>query len=430
MAERSEADRLLQETWWQRTIRRPEIGAFIVMLVVVVALGFASDGKAFNALGLKNNVKIISQFGIIALGAAMLMIAGEFDLSIGSMIGFAGMSMALMLKFGLIIPAIVLEIPFTDIVLVSTPRIPIFEGNQPMIAFFATLLMTLTLGWIIGSIVVRSGLSSFIVTLAFLFFLRGVTEVAYRFVNQSTQVSGLPNYKEQSWFADVLGGEVFGWVFDAWFAVGRWITQGMTFAEDFVVNWVDGSANFSGRMRSIDEIDFLSFFNINRNFEQWVTGFDARFMWFIILALLAYFVLSRTHYGNWIYATGDNKESARANGVPVNRVKISLFMFTAFCATMFAACQVFDTNTSDAAKGNLMELYAIAIAVVGGTLMTGGFGTILGVFLGAITVGLVSQAVFAIDFIDGAWFRVFLGSVLLAAVFANERIRKRITGGI
>ena len=103
---------------------------------------------------------------------------------------------------------------------------------------------------------------------------------------------------------------------------------------------------------------------------------------------------------------------------------------SAVVATMFAACQVFDTNTSDAAKGNLMELFAIAIAVVGGTLMTGGFGSVLGVVFGAITVGLVANAVFFIPAIDGAWFRVFLGAILLAAVFANERIRKRITGGI
>ncbi|MEL6691229.1 MAG: ABC transporter permease, partial [Pseudomonadota bacterium] len=174
----------------------------------------------------------------------------------------------------------------------------------------------------------------------------------------------------------------------------------------------------------------LALLNINRRLEHWVTGFDARFMWFNIISLVAYFILSRTQIGNWIYATGDNKESARANGVPVNRVKIGLFMFTAFCATMFAACQVFDTNTSDAAKGNLMELFAIAIAVVGGTLMTGGFGSVLGVVFGAITVGLVANAVFFIPSIDGAWFRVFLGTILLAAVFANERIRKRITGGI
>lgn len=354
----------------QRLVRRPEIGSFAVMVVIILALAIASNGNAFNALGLKNNIAIIAQYGIIATGAAVLMIAGEFDLSIGSMIGFAGMSMAMMLKWGL---------PFG------------LGEATPLAAFLITLAMTLTLGWIIGTVVVRSGLSSFIVTLGFLFFLRGVTEVTFRLINKSTQISGLPDYKETSWVAEAFGGEVFGWFYDVWFMLGG---------------------------------------NINRRGEQWVEGFDARFMWWLIIAGFAYFILSRTQIGNWIYATGDNKEAARANGVPVNRVKIGLFMFTAFCATMFAACQVFDTNTSDAAKGNLMELFAIAIAVVGGTLMTGGFGSVIGVVFGAITVGLVANAVFFIPAIDGAWFRVFLGGILLAAVFANERIRKRITGGI
>ena len=316
------------------------------------------------------NIAIIAHFGIIATGAAMWRIAGEFDRSIGSMIGVAGMSMGMMLKWGL---------PFG------------LGEATPFTAFLLTLVMTLSLGWLIGTIVVRSGLSSFIVTLGFLFFLRGTTEVSFRLINQSTQISGLPDYKETDWFADLMGGEVFGWFYDLWFMLGG---------------------------------------NLNRKGEQWVSGFDALFLWGIIIAGAAYFVLSLTQFGNWIYATGDNKDSARANGVPVNRVKIGLFMFTAFCATIFAACQVFDTNTSDAAKGNLKELEAIAIAVVGGTLMTGGFGSIIGVVFGAVTVGLVANAVFFIPWIDGSWFRVFVGTVLLAAVFANERIRKRITGGI
>jgi len=370
MADRSESDRLVQETQFQRLMRRPEIGSFIVMAVIIVVLAIASNGLAFNALGLKNNIAIVAQFGIIATGAALLMIGGEFDLSIGSMIGFAGMSMAMMLKWGL---------PFG------------LGEATPLLAFVITLAMTLFLGWLIGTIVVRSGLSSFIVTLGFLFFLRGTTEVAYRLINRSTQISGLQDFKETSWFAELMGGEIFSWFYDLWFMLGG---------------------------------------NLNRKGEQWVTGFDARFLWWIIIAAAAYYVLSRTQLGSWIYATGDNRESARANGVPVNRVKVGLFMFTAFCATMFAACQVFDTNTSDAAKGNLMELFAIAIAVVGGTLMTGGFGSVIGVVFGAITVGLVANAVFFIPAIDGSWFRVFLGAILLAAVFANERIRKRITGGI
>ena len=262
------------------------------------------------------------------------------------------------------------------------------------------------------------GLSSFIVTLAFWFFLRGLTEVCFRLINQNTNVSGLPDFKKESWFAEQMGGEVFGWFFDAWYWIGTKISAGAEFTAEMT------------KSEKLDMINFLSFLNINRKMEQWVTGFDARLLWFIIIAGAAWYVLARTQLGSWIYATGDNKDSARANGVPVNRVKIGLFMFSAFCATIFATCQVFDTNSSDAAKGMFKELEAIAIAVVGGILMTGGFGSIVGVIFGAVTFGLVANAVFFIPWIDGAWFRVFVGTVLLAAVFANERIRKRITGGI
>ena len=397
MTDRSESDRLQTENWFQRTVRRPEIGAFIVMMIIIVALAIASNGKAFNALGLKNNIAIIAQLGIIATGAALLMIAGEFDLSIGPMIAFAGMSIAIMMKWGL---------PFG------------LGEATPFLAFLITLIMTLAFGWLIGTIVVRSGLSSFIVTLAFWFFLRGLTEVCFRLINQNTNVSGLPDFKKESWFAEQMGGEVFGWFFDAWYWIGTKISAGLEFTGDMT------------KSEKLDLINYLSFLNINRKMEQWVTGFDARLLWFIIIAGAAWYVLARTQLGSWIYATGDNKESARANGVPVNRVKVGLFMFSAFCATIFATCQVFDTNSSDAAKGMFKELEAIAIAVVGGILMTGGFGTIVGVIFGAVTFGLVANAVFFIPWIDGAWFRVFVGTVLLAAVFANERIRKRITGGI
>jgi len=397
MSERNESDRLQDESWIQRMMRRPEIGSFIVMIIIILALGLASEGKAFNALGLKNNIAIIAQLGIIAVGAGLLMIAGEFDLSIGPMIAFAGMSMAIMLKWGL---------PFG------------LGEATPFTAFAITMCMTLGFGWLIGTIVVRSGLSSFIVTLAFWFFLRGLTEVCFRLINQNTNVSGLPDFKKESWFAEQMGGEVFGWLYDAWYWIGQKIAAGVEFTAGMT------------KEEKIDLINYLSFLNINRKMEQWVTGFDARLLWFIVIAGVAWYVLAKTQIGNWIYATGDNKESARANGVPVNRVKVGLFMFSAFCATIFAACQVFDTNSSDAAKGMFKELEAIAIAVVGGILMTGGFGPVVGVVFGAVTFGLVANAVFFIPWIDGAWFRVFVGTVLLAAVFANERIRKRITGGI
>jgi len=370
-ASRSEADRLRQSNAILSLIKRPEIGAFSGMMVILIFLWIVAGDVVYNPLGIKNNLAIISQLGIIAIGACLLMIAGEFDLSIGSMIGFAGMSMAMMLKWGL---------PFG------------LGPASPFIAFALTLAMTLGIGFLIGQIVVRSGLSSFIVTLAFLFALRGLTEVSFRLLNEgSTQISGLPDYKETSMVAYIFGGETFKWLFSLLYDIG----------------W-----------------------NVNRRGNQWVTGLDARVAWWIVLAFLAYVTLAKTQVGNWIYATGDNKEAARANGVPVRKVKIGLFMFTAFCATIFAAAQVFDTNTADAAKGNLKELEAIAAAVVGGTVMTGGFGSIVGVIFGAVIFGLVQNSVFYIPWIDGSFYRVFVGTVLLIAAFANENIRKRITGGI
>lgn len=372
-AARVESDRLAQKTTLERVTNHPEIGAFLGMVIIMTLLAIVAGDVVYGPLGVKNNLAIIAQLGIVATGACMLMIAGEFDLSIGSMIGFSGMLMGMIMKWG---------VPLLGI-----------ESASPLLAVTLTLAVTLSIGYLIGFIVVRSGLSSFIVTLAFLFILRGLTEVFFREFNEgSTQISGLPDFKETSFVAYVFGGEAFKWIFAQLHALG----------------W-----------------------NVNpRNGNPQITGLDARVAWWIGLVILAHIVLSKTQLGNWIYATGDNRESARANGVPVEKVKIGLFMFTAFCSTLFAACQFFDTNTADAARGNLQELEAIATAVVGGTVMTGGFGSVIGVVFGSVIFGLVQNSVFYISWIDGSYYRFFVGTVLLIAAFANENIRKRITGGI
>ena len=170
--------------------------------------------------------------------------------------------------------------------------------------------------------------------------------------------------------------------------------------------------------------------NTNNFGNQFAPGLYSCVMIWVILSLLCYIMLSRTQAGNWIYSTGGNLNAAKANGVPTGKVKISLFMFSAFCATMFAATQVFETNTADAAKGVLKELEAIAAAVIGGVVLTGGFGTVLGIMFGSIIFGIASVAFFYIPYVDGSFYRIFLGAVLLIAALTNENIRKRITGGI
>jgi ribose/xylose/arabinose/galactoside ABC-type transport system permease subunit len=134
----------------------------------------------------RNFLRVISQLGIIAIGAGMLIIAGEFDLSIGSMIGFAGACMAMILRWGfsIIIPYISFDggfhIEFLTLIHIS--------DISPMGAIFITLIFTLFFGWAQGMIVVKSGLPSFIVTLGGLFFLRGLTEVSLRSFNHPVLV--------------------------------------------------------------------------------------------------------------------------------------------------------------------------------------------------------------------------------------------------
>jgi simple sugar transport system permease protein len=192
-------------------------------------------------------------------------------------------------------------------------------------------------------------------------------------------------------------------------------------------------ANFFGGDIMEPVFDWLYFpidWNTNNFGNQFAQGLYSCVMICLIMALLCYVVLSRTQAGNWIYSTGGNLMAAKANGVPTNKVKIALFVFSAFCATIFAACQVFEVNTADAARGNLKELEAIAAAVIGGIVMTGGFGTVLGIIVGAFIFGLAKEAFFYIPGIDGSFYRVFLGLVIVASALLNENIRKRIMGAI
>jgi hypothetical protein len=133
-AARSENDRLAKKSRFGEFVKRPEIGAFSGMIVLLVFLWIVAGDVVYNPLGIKNNLAIISQLGIIATGACLLMIAGEFDLSIGSMIGFAGMCMAMLMKWGL---------PFG------------LGEATPAMAFLITLALTLSIGCLIGNIVVR-----------------------------------------------------------------------------------------------------------------------------------------------------------------------------------------------------------------------------------------------------------------------------------
>jgi simple sugar transport system permease protein len=154
-----------------------------------------------------------------------------------------------------------------------------------------------------------------------------------------------------------------------------------------------------------------------------VAGFSVSIFWWLGLAALGTWILLRTTFGNWIFGTGGDPIAARNVGVPVKRVKITLFMATAASATLLAALQVLDAGSADVLRGTLLEFQAIIASVIGGVLLTGGYGSVIGPSLGALIFGMVSQGIFFTG-VNTDWFQVFLGAMLLIAVLVNNYIRK------
>ena len=354
-------------TNFQKAMIRPDLGAITgVILVFLFFILVARDTGMFSLEGSMNWGIVSSQFIIIAVGACLLMIAGEFDLSIGSMIGFAGIVIAV-----------------TSVV----------WGWPIWLSITTAFVLSMSIGALIGFIVVKTNLPSFIVSLAFLYILRGVTIFGAIHSTQRTIIGGVTEVAKGDWLAPLFGGKIFTGLFE-WMAEQGWI-------DVFVIGTRAG--------------------------KPVVSGIPMMMVWALVLVIFGHFLLTRTRFGNWIFASGGDAQAARHIGVPVNKVKILMFVFTAFCATVFATAQVMEFGSAAADRGLLKEFEAIISVVIGGALLTGGYGSIIGAALGALIFGVVQQGLFFIG-VESSLFRVFLGVILLLAVLFNTHIRKLIIG--
>jgi simple sugar transport system permease protein len=319
-----------------RLSARPEVGAAAAAVLVWIAFAIAA-GPPFRSLeGTAAVLNAAAPLGILAVAVALLMIAGEFDLSVGSIIGAAGMTIMLLTRH------------------LDWPLWP---------AIGVTVLLCLAIGLGNGYLVVRTGLPSFIVTLGTLFAFRGLTIAVSRAVTRRTQLGGLDQVPGYAPAQTLFGGEFAG-------------------------------------------------------------PFRVAILWWLGLAALATWVLLRTRFGNWIFAAGGAPEAARKLGVPVARVKIMLFMATALAACLVAVIQAVRFTGSDALRGEQQEFRAIIAVVIGGTLLTGGYGSAIGAVLGSLIFGMVQQGI-VITGVDADWFQVFLGVMLVAAVIFNNFVRRR-----
>ena len=149
-------------------------------------------------------------------------------------------------------------------------------------------------------------------------------------------------------------------------------------------------------------------------------------VWWMLFVAIASWTLTRTRIGNWIFAVGGNAASARAVGVPVNKVKIGLFMTVGFLAWFYGMHRLFGFNTIQAGEGIGKEFLYIIAAVVGGTLLTGGYGSAIGTAIGAFIFGMTTQGIIYAGW-DPNWFKAFLGVMLLLAVAVNLYVKKLAT---
>ncbi|MBT2412774.1 ABC transporter permease [Streptomyces sp. ISL-12] len=153
-------------------------------------------------------------------------------------------------------------------------------------------------------------------------------------------------------------------------------------------------------------------------------GFKITILWWLALVAVASWILLRTRAGNWIFAVGGNQDAARAVGVPVTKTRIGLYMGVAFGAWISGQHLLFSYDVVQSGEGVGNELIYIIAAVIGGCLITGGYGSAVGSAVGALIFGMTSKGIVFAEW-NPDWFKFFLGAMLLLATLLNAWVRKR-----
>jgi simple sugar transport system permease protein len=316
---------------FRRLMRRPEAGAFFAAITVYAFFAFATRETNFVSIdGTAAWLDSAAELGIVAVAVGMLLIAGEFDLSIGAIVGATSIGLAIGTRLFHI-----------DI----------------WIMIAAALAGSALVGFLNGLTVERTGLPSFIVTLATLLGVSGASLGLSRLLTNTTTVS----------------------------------MQAPPIAH----------AIFAGRVGQA----------------------NIAILWWIGTTAVAAVILDKTAFGNWIYATGGNLNAARTSGVPTSRVKIILFITAALAASLVGIIQAVEFHSGNATNGQGYVFQAPIVAVIGGVLLGGGYGSALGIFLGCVIYGVISVGIFYTGW-NTDWIQLALGALLLGAVMANSYFRR------
>jgi len=312
-------------------IRRPEAGALIGTLGVFIFFGIFGGSQFLSSAGAASWLNVAAELGIIAVPVGLLMIAGELDLSVGSVLAASSMTLAIVSGHW---------------------------GGPMILGILLALAVGVATGLINGLVVTRTNVPSFVVTLATLSALAGLTLGLSRTTTGTTSVGLKPDPTSKAIFGTLIDGQ-----------------------------------------------------------------FEVAIFWWIGVAIVVAWMLQETRYGNWIFAVGGDKESARASGIPTDKVKIALYVGSGFGAALVGVIQTILYNGAQVANGQSFVFNSIIAVVIGGVLLTGGYGSVIGVILGTLTFAIVNQGIYYTGW-NSDWASLILGILLLVAVLMNNTFRR------
>jgi simple sugar transport system permease protein len=240
-----------------------------------------------------------------------------------------------------------------------------YWGLNVYASLFVSLLLMLGIGFVNGYLVTRTGLPSFIITLGTFLGLQGINLGVTKQVTNTVQVSNLDLVPGYRGLKDVLGSTVT----------------------------IHGS------------------------------NFQIAILWWLLLTAFGSYLLLKTRFGNWIFATGGDTNASKNVGVPTGRTTIALFMLTSAFAWFVGNTQIVRFGTIQAQVGIGQELIFIVAAVIGGCLLTGGYGSVIGAAVGALIFGMTQQGIVYAGW-NSDWFKLFVGAMLLLAVLSNQVVRR------
>ncbi|MGY1808520.1 ABC transporter permease [Blastococcus sp. SYSU D00669] len=322
-----------------RALARPSLAALVGLAVVVVFFGLQAPGLLTSG-GLASVLDVAALLGIGGVPVALLLVAGQFDLSVGVVAVASSLVTALLVESA-------------------------GWGIWP--ALVVSLLSALAVGAVNGLLVVTTGLPSFLVTLATFLVLQGVTLAGTHAVAGSARIEGL----------------------------------------DSAAGWDSAVALFGSTLLIGDG------------------RFRVSLLWFLGVTALATWVLWRTRFGNAVFASGGARRAARELGVPVRGTTVTLFCLTAAAGWLIGTLGLVRLGGVQVAPGLGNEIEFIVVAVIGGCLLTGGYGSAVGAAIGALLYAVVRQGIPLAGW-DPRWFQAFLGVLLLVALLANGVVRRRL----